>query len=345
MVRRREDLGGDGHAGTSRDSIEPMPASKSRSTSFERWQEHARELQRSSRAASTERGYASDWRDFTEWCQAEELTPVPATPETVATYLAAMEEAGARPATLRRRLSGIAAGHERAGVTSPTSAELVRRTMSNIRRELGSASQGKAAILTEDIAAMVAAIPLSSNRGLQERAVLLLGFAGGFRRSELVALNLGDITELPDGLRVTIRRSKTDQEGRGRVLGIPRGVDPRLCPVRAVEEWRRAGLESSSGEQEPLFHSISRYDDVQPSRLSDRGVARTVQRAARRAGLDSHDYAGHSLRSGLVTSAKRGGATDQSVMRQTGHRKREMIDRYTREVDLFIDNAARRAGL
>jgi integrase len=187
---------------------------------------------------------------------------------------------------------------------------------------------------------LLAATP-DSLRGLRNRALLLLGFAGAFRRTELVSLNRGDLDFQRNGLVVTVRRSKTDQEGKSRRVGIPFGSTEQTCPVRAVQRW----LEAAEIARGALFRAVDRHDSVSPDRLSDRAVARLVKEHAELIGLDPARYAGHSLRAGLATSAADGGASDRVIMRTTGHKSVLMVNRYVREGRLFRENAAILAGL
>lgn len=177
--------------------------------------------------------------------------------------------------------------------------------------------------------------------GVRDRALLLLGFAGAFRRSELVALDLADVHAGHDGLTVVIRKSKTDQEGQGRKVGIPYGSHPHTCPVRAMATWR----EKSGLSEGALFRAINRHGQLQAGRLSDRAVALIVKRAALAAGLDATKYAGHSLRAGLATSAAQAGVSERSIMAQTGHKSVMVARRYIRDGSLFRDNAAAQVGL
>jgi integrase len=175
--------------------------------------------------------------------------------------------------------------------------------------------------------------------GARDRALVLLGFAGAFRRSELVGLDIADCAFGRDGLTVTLRRSKTDQEGQGRRIGIPYGANPETCPVRCVQAWIE---QAATG---PLFRSINRHGQVQQQRLSGNDVARIVKKLATRAGLDATTYAGHSLRAGHATSAAAAGASERAIMRQTGHRSVQMVRRYIRAGTLFSDNSAGKLGL
>lgn len=211
--------------------------------------------------------------------------------------------------------------------------------MAGIRRKFGVAQQGKKAAVTEDILAMLATLS-GDLRGVRDRALLLIGFAGAFRRSELVALDVEDVEISGDGLVINLRRSKTDQGGKGRLLGIPFGSNADSCPVTAFQDWLHvAGINSGA-----LFRGVSTQGKLL-TRLSDKGVARAVKRAAEKAGLDAERYSGHSLRAGLATSAAAGGAYDRDIMRQTGHKRVETLHRYIRKEELFQDNVVKRTGL
>jgi integrase len=218
--------------------------------------------------------------------------------------------------------------------------------MKGIRRTKGTAPTQKAAALIDDIRAMVDATD-AGLIGLRDRALILLGFAGAFRRSELVGLDVDDCAFSKDGLTVNLRRSKTDQAGAGRKVGIPYGSNPSTCPVRNLNEWiERAGIMSGEGEPRgPLFRSINRHGQVQPGGLSGIDVARVVKKLATRAGLDAAKYAGHSLRAGHATSAAIAGASERSIMNQTGHRSVQMVRRYIRDGSLFRENSAGKLGL
>jgi integrase len=177
--------------------------------------------------------------------------------------------------------------------------------------------------------------------GARDRALLLIGFAGGFRRSELVALDVADVRRGRDGLTIAIRRSKTDQEGAGRLVGLPAGAQALTCPARAYANWLAIGGISRG----PLFRPVTRYDTLRATRLTDQSVALIVKRAAVAAGLDPTPYGGHSLRAGLATAAAQAGVEERAIMAQTGHRSVLMVRRYIREGSLFRDNAAAALGL
>lgn len=296
---------------------------------------------RQARASNTWRAYRADWEHFQGWCARRGLASLPAVPGTVATYLAEHADQ-LKVATLQRRLCAISRVHAAAGCASPASMAnaAVRETWRGIRRAKGVAQQAKAPVLTADLRRMVAELP-AGLQGARDRALLLLGFSGAFRRSELVSLNVEDLDFREDGLVISLRRSKTDQEGAERQIGIPYGSDPATCPFRAVRAWLRdAGLGTGA-----LFRGVDRHGRVGRNRLSDKTVALVVKRSALAIGRDASLFAGHSLRAGLVTAAAMAGASESSIMAQTGHRSVAMVRRYVRKVPLFQDNAAAKTGL
>jgi integrase len=301
--------------------------------------EQVREYIRASKAENTLRGYQSDWRDFCTWCEAHGLCPLPGIPETVASYIA--ECAGRlKPGSIQRRLNAVAEAHKAVGLESPTHHAIVRNTLKGIRRTLGTAPAQKAAALTDDIRAMVDARD-TGIIGARDRALILLGFAGAFRRSELIGLDAEDCAFGKDGLTITLRCSKVDQEAQGRKVGIPYGANPDTCPVRMLQAW----LEQAGINAGPLFRSINRHGQLQSDRLAGIDVARIIKKLADRTGLDAAKYAGHSLRAGHATSAAIAGASERSIMRQTGHRSVQMVRRYIRDGSLFRENSAGKLGL
>lgn len=296
-------------------------------------------LQRS-KAKNTIKAYQSDWRSFCTWCNERHLSSLPADPQTVALYLSDMADRGYRTSTIGRHMISIGLAHRTKGFPSPTSDEMVRAVWRGIRNTLGVAPQGKSPILVEDLRRMLQHAP-NDLMGLRDRALLLIGFAGAFRRSELVSLNVEDTEFVREGLVITLRRSKTDQEGEGRKVGIPYGSFIETCPVRALQAWlNTAGIESG-----PLFRPVTKAHDVRDARLSDKTVARVVKKYVRLIGLDQRHFAGHSLRAGLATSAAMAGVSERDIMEQTGHRSPMMVRRYIRDSNLFRSNAAARVGL
>lgn len=290
-------------------------------------------------APNTRRAYRSDWTDFTAWCEQNGLMALPSTPETVALYIGALA-AVAKVSTVQRRLTAIAKAHRAAGHETPTKSEAVHLTIRGIRRTHGVAPDQKAPAVLADLRAMLAVLP-NNLIGTRDRALLLLGFAGAFRRSELVSLDVADLGFGERGMIVTLRRSKGDQEGEGAKKGIPFGRHMLTCPVTAIRDY----MDMSQITDGALFRPVNRHGQIGKDRLGDKAVALVVKRAASAAGLDPSRYAGHSLRAGLATAAAAGGAQERDIMRQTGHRSVQMLRRYIRDGELFRDNAAASAGL
>jgi site-specific recombinase XerD len=301
--------------------------------------EQAARYVHASKATSTRRAYRADWAHFEQWCTAHAFTALPAAPETLSLYVTSLASEQYRCSTIQRRLAAISQAHQVAGQPTPTHDPKVRTIMQGIRRALGTAQTGKTPVMIEDLRSMLEALEpnLLEQR---DRALLLVGFAGGFRRSELVSLDVHDIEFKREGLVVTLRRSKTDQEGAGRRIGIPFGRGD-TCPVAALQDW----LTASRITEGPVFRAVNRHEQVSTTRLTDQSVARVVKRSVKRIGLDPRVYAGHSLRSGLATSAAVAGVAEHKIQQQTGHRDLKMLRRYVREGDLFRGNAAGALGL
>jgi integrase len=243
-----------------------------------------------------------------------------------------LADSGRKASTIGRRAAAIGYHHKIAGHEPPTSAEGVKAALRGIRRTIGAAKQGKAPATADLIGQMLVLCP-DNMIGRRDRALLALGFAGAFRRSELCALDVADLTEVPDGLRILIRRSKGDQEGQGQEIAIPRGY--KLRPVEAVQTWL-ASAEISSG---PVFRAVGRGGRVSCEGLADDSAARIVKRYARRVGLDPASYAGHSLRSGFLTSAAESGASIWKLSEVSRHKNLDTLRGYVRRVDLFKEHA------
>lgn len=290
-----------------------------------------------SKADATRRAYRRDAAAFAAWAQAQGLEVAPATPATVGLYLAHLAEQGRKVTTIERALAGIADDQRSRGFGWPKGHPAIRGVMGGIRRKLGTAPTKKAPVVGDELAQLVGVLGVDLS-GLRDRALLTLGWFGAFRRSEVVGLDVRDVRFVAEGLLVTLRRSKTDQEGAGMEKGIPYAGNPALCPVRALRAW----LDAASIADGPLFRAVDRHGNVSGERLSDRTVARVVQRTAELAGVDA-DVAGHSLRSGFATTAAAKGKSLDAIMKQTGHRSERVARGYIRHATLFTNNAA--AGL
>jgi integrase len=319
--------------------VTALPIPLTAATDLEPLVDQARTFIAASKAPATLKAYRNDWSDFTAWTATHRMAALPAAPESIALYLT--DQAGVKAtATLSRRLVSIRAAHRAAGHEDPTGAAVVRETWAGIRRTFGTAQHGKAPARTAELRAMVATLDPETTIGARDRALLLVGFAAALRRSELVALDVDDMAEREDGLVVTVRRSKTDQEGAGEQIGVPHGAKAETCPVTALARW----IEVSGIVSGPVFHSVARGGRI-GDRLSDRAVALVVKRAAAAAGLDPAQFAGHSLRAGLITSAAEADVHERDIMRQSRHKSIPVMRRYIRGATLFRDNAAAAVGL
>jgi len=291
---------------------------------------------RAEKAPATRRAYRTDFGRFRAWCGERGTEALPAAPETVAAFLAFEAGRGVKPSTIGRRVASIRYAHKLAGRTLPTDGERVRATLRGIRRSLQTAPTRKAPATADKIMAMA---PIGRERlsNLRDRALLLVGFAGAFRRSELVALNVDVVEEMAEGLRINIRHSKTDQEGRGDVIAIPRGAI--ACPVEALMTWLTvAGITTG-----PVFRPIAKGGRIQDNRLTDRSVSQIIKIHAARVGLESTEFSGHSLRSGFLTSAAARGASIFRMADQSRHKSMDVLRGYVRNAEIFRDHAG--AGL
>jgi integrase len=279
-------------------------------------------------APATRRAYRADLDRFAAWGGA-----IPSTDAQLAAYLAA-HATTLKVATLVRRLAAISIAHEAHGLPNPVRSPLVRATLRGIRRERGSPQRQAKPLLRDDLFAVLGAMG-NDLKAIRDRALLLIGFAGGFRRSELVAINCMDIERVRQGVIITLRRSKTDQDGVGRKIGVPHGRS-KWCPVAALDAW----LAAAGIEDGPVFRRVDRHGRVSAARLSAEAVCLVVRARVAAAGYDPSGYSGHSLRAGLATSAAQAGVSTFKIREQTGHTSDAMLARYVRDGEIFVDNAA-----
>ena len=303
---------------------------------LEREVDRAANYARAEKSEATRSAYRTDFEIFGSWAKERGVSALPAAPEAVAAFLAAQAERGIKPSTISRRVAAIRYAHRLAGLPAPTDDERVRATVRGIRRERGVAPHKKSPATSDRLIAMAAAGD-GGLTAIRDRALLLLGFAGAFRRSELVALDVSDLAEVDGGLLVTIRRSKTDQEGQGATIAIVRGAI--ACPVAAVSEW----LKAANIIEGPVFRPINRGGRVLDTRLTGRSVANIVKARATKVGLNASDFAGHSLRAGFITSAAAGGASLFKMMDVSRHKSVDTLRGYVRNVEAFKNHAG--AGL
>jgi site-specific recombinase XerD len=295
----------------------------------------AAEYARGSRAASTWRAYESDWRIFAAWCRSVGQPALPATPHTVALFLAAQAALGHAPNTLDRRRAAIRLMHVGAKHPSPHDALEVDEVLRGVRRAWKQPPHQKAPAVDAEVRRLADAIEPRTLQGLRDRALVLLGFAGALRRSELVALDVEHLERCPEGFLMRIASSKTDQEGQGQVVAIARVPGSSYCPVQAVLDWLVVA-EIGSGA---VYRRMRRGDTLGGSRLTDQSVALVIKKLALRAGLEPGRYAGHSLRSGFLTSAARRRASIFKMADQSRHRSLDTLRTYVRDAERFENHA------
>jgi site-specific recombinase XerD len=293
------------------------------------------------KAENTKRAYRSDLAHFHRYCAGQNLSALPATPELIAFYLAALADEKFKPATMSRRLAAVSKAHSAAGFESPTSMRfaVVSETWAGIKRTLGTAQIQKAPATVEFLKRMLADAPATLT-SLRDHALLLLGFAAALRRSELVALSVKDVAFVPEGVVLTIRSSKTDPDKAGTKVAVASGKAPETCPVRRLRAWMHAG----KIERGLLFRSIDRWGHIGVD-ISDKAVALILKQYAGKAGLDPAVFSGHSLRAGLATSAALAGAGERQIMRHTRHRSEDVVRVYIRDANLFSQNVSSIVGL
>jgi site-specific recombinase XerD len=298
---------------------------------------------RSSRAEATLRAYSTDVADFREFCRSVGLDWMPAEPATVAAYIAELasppdDRAPMAASTIRRRLAGIGEAHKHAGVPNPCMDPLVKQVMQGVRRQIGVAPRHrKVGLSTADVRAIVETLDGAKLIDVRDKALLLLGFATALRRSELVALDVEDVENHPEGLLVWRRRSKTDQESRGHRVEVAYGNHVETCPVRAYRTWLdEAGIDSG-----PVFRAVNRHAQVSKHRLSDRSVADVIKKHVTRLGYPSSEYAGHSLRRGFATEAARNGAPERTIASTTGHTTTKGLQPYIADAEVMKDPPSR----
>lgn len=283
-------------------------------------------------ATSTRRFYKIDFKVFTNFCVAMGLSYLPAHPDTIARFLAYQASIGKKPATLERRIAAIKLVHETHGYHNPAQHKAVRAIMRGIKRDKGTAPVKKAPATADRIEKMIAHCQENMG-GIRNKALLLLGFGGAFRRSELVNIRMDDIEQTPEGIKVRIRKSKTDQEGKGHIVAILNGTRFRI--VDALKAW----LDIAKITSGFIFRRVVRGGHVIDKAITDKSVALIIKKYAKKAGLTVKDFSGHSLRSGFITSGAAAGANLFKLMEISRHKKAETLMEYIRESKLFEDHA------
>ena len=293
---------------------------------------------KNSKAKNTVRAYKSDFNDFRLFCVQNSFKSLPTEPKIVSLYLTYLSTKDAKMSTLKRRLVSIGVIHKLKGYYLDTKHPSIIENIMGIKRRKGSIQKGKKPILINSLKLIIDVIDKECKeeiKKLRDRSLILISFSGGFRRNEIVALNYDDLDFVSEGLKISIRRSKTDQFGEGSIKALPYFEKSQYCPVVSLQKWisvAKIGYGS-------LFRRFLKGSKLSENRLTDQTVALLIKKYLTLAGIDSRNYSGHSLRSGFATSAAESGAEERSIMTMTGHKSTEMVRRYIKEANLFKNNA------
>ena len=293
---------------------------------------------KSSKASNTVRAYKSDFNDFEIFCARNGFNSLPSEPKIVSLYLTHLSTKNAKMSTLKRRLVSIGVIHRLKGHYLDTKHPSIIENIMGIKRRKGSIQKSKKPLLINHLKQLINVIDEQKNediKKLRDRSIILVGFTGGFRRNEIVSLDYEDLDFVQEGLKIQIRRSKTDQFGEGSVKALPYFDSSKYCPVISLKNW----IEISKIESGPLFRRFVKGSKLSKNRLTDQTVALLIKEYLMLAGIESKNYSGHSLRSGFATSAAESGAEERNIMAMTGHKSTEMVRRYIKEANLFKNNA------
>ena len=292
----------------------------------------------SSKAVNTVRAYRSDFNDFGLFCAKNGFKSMPSEPNVVAMYLTYLSTKEMRMSTLKRRLVSIGIIHKLKGHYLDTKHPSIIENMMGIKRRKGSIQRGKKPLLINYLKAIINVIDETKNqeiKKLRDRSIILIGFSGGFRRNEIVSLDYEDLDFVEQGLKINVRRSKTDQFGEGFKKALPYFDSPEYCPVVSLKKW----IDVSKIKSGALFRRFNKGSKISENRLTDQTVALLIKEYLGLAGIDNKNYSGHSLRSGFATTAAESGVEERSIMAMTGHKTSEMVRRYIKEANLFKNNA------
>ena len=291
-----------------------------------------------SKANNTVRAYKSDFNDFGIFCAQNGFKSLPSDPKIVSLYLTHLSTKDAKMSTLKRRLVSIGVIHKLKGYYLDTKHPSIIENIMGIKRRKGSIQKAKKPILINSLKLIIDAIDHQNKQEIKkfrDRSIILIGFSGGFRRNEIVSLDHDDLDFVPEGLKINLRRSKTDQFGEGLTKALPYFDNTKYCPVVSLKRW----IEISKITSSALFRRFSKGSKLSENRLTDQTVALLIKKYLNLAGIDSKNFSGHSLRSGFATSAAESGAEERSIMAMTGHKSTEMVRRYIKEANLFKNNA------
>ena len=299
---------------------------------------------RNSKANNTVRAYKSDFDDFGLFCAQNGFKSLPSDPKVVSLYLTYLSTKDVKMSTLKRRLVSIGVIHKLKGHYLDTKHPSIIENMMGIKRRKGSIQKGKKPLLINNLKILINVIDKEKNeeiKKLRDRSIILIGFSGGFRRNEIVSLDYDDLEFVQEGLKISLKKSKTDQFGEGSVKGLPYFENSKYCPVISIKKW----IEISKISSGAIFRRFIKGSKLSHNRLTDQSVALLIKHYLKIAGIESKNYSGHSLRSGFATSAAESGAEERSIMAMTGHKSSEMVRRYIKEANLFKNNALNKINI
>tara|TARA_B100000700_G_scaffold310598_1_gene391351 strand:+ start:39 stop:992 length:954 start_codon:yes stop_codon:yes gene_type:complete len=292
---------------------------------------------KSSKSNNTLRAYKSDYKDFCKFCAKHGFNSLPSEPKIVSLYMTQLSKTS-KISTLRRRLVSISMVHKLKGHYLDTKHPLIIENLMGIKRVKGSIQKGKKPILINHLKSIINVIDqlnIDELKKARDKSIVLIGFGGGFRRTELISIDHEDLEFVPEGLKITIKRSKTDQFGEGMTKGLPYFNNPQYCPINNLKKW----LEFSKIKSGPIFRRFTKGSSLTNNRLTDQTVVLLIKNYLKLAGIDNTNFSGHSLRSGFATVAAESGADERSIMAMTGHKTTQMVRRYIKEANIFKNNA------
>ena len=293
---------------------------------------------KNSKAVNTIRAYKSDFKDFGAFCAKHSFKALPTEPKIVALYLTYLSGKDAKMSTLRRRLVSISMMHRLKGHYLDTKHPVIIENLMGIKRRKGSIQKGKKPILINHLKAIINVInkeKIEEIKKARDKAIILVGFGGGFRRTELISIDCEDLEFVAEGVKITIKRSKTDQFGEGMIKGLPYFANETYCPVAHLKKW----IKISDIKDGPIFRRFTKGCSLTSNRLTDQSVVLLIKSYLELAGIENKNYSGHSLRSGFATVSAESGADERSIMAMTGHKTTQMVRRYIREANIFKNNA------
>ena len=306
-------------------------------TDIKKLHEETLENLKTSKAINTLRAYKSDFEDFSAFCAKHEFNCMPTDPKIVSLYLTHLSSSS-KISTLRRRLVSIGVVHKLKGHYLDTKHPVIIENLMGIKRKKGSIQKGKKPLLINHLKQIINVIDekkIEKIKKLRNRTLILIGFGGGFRRTELISIDYEDLDFVEEGVKITLRRSKTDQFGEGLIKGLPYFTNEKYCPVTSLKNW----INLSKIKNGPIFRRFAKSSILTKHRLTDQSVALLIKDYLRLAGIENQNFSGHSLRSGFATVAAESGADERSIMSMTGHKSSQMVRRYIREANLFKNNA------